>query len=151
MNNKCLKPNCDCLEKAEQANGGNPVKSYPCLAEVWKDEPELNKYAMPALTHPTPAAPESEDDLWSLLYERIGVTENDYTETAKQHFTISRKGESGNEAAEFVNFIHKYNWQSSTNSDGEIFWQSASIEYGNMEYHTTAQLYTIFKQQKNQG
>lgn len=29
--NKCTKPNCDCVEIAEQKNGGNPVKSYPCL------------------------------------------------------------------------------------------------------------------------
>lgn len=27
----CTKPNCDCVEKAIEANGGNDVKSYPCL------------------------------------------------------------------------------------------------------------------------
>lgn len=29
---KCKKPDCDCLERAEQANGGEPLKhGYPCL------------------------------------------------------------------------------------------------------------------------
>lgn len=28
---KCTKPNCDCVEKAIEANGGNEVKNYPCL------------------------------------------------------------------------------------------------------------------------
>ncbi len=31
---KCEKPNCRCVEIAEVRNGGNPVKSYPCLAKV---------------------------------------------------------------------------------------------------------------------
>ena len=30
---ECTKPNCNCIEIAEQNNGGNPVKSYPCLAQ----------------------------------------------------------------------------------------------------------------------
>lgn len=28
----CTKPDCDCLERAEEANNGQEVKSYPCLA-----------------------------------------------------------------------------------------------------------------------
>jgi len=31
QNVRCTKPNCDCLDKAMEANGGNGVKSYPCL------------------------------------------------------------------------------------------------------------------------
>lgn len=27
----CTKPNCDCVEQAEKANGGNPVKQSKCL------------------------------------------------------------------------------------------------------------------------
>jgi hypothetical protein len=33
----CTKPDCDCLEKAEEANGGQPVKNYPCLAATVED------------------------------------------------------------------------------------------------------------------
>ena len=31
QNVRCTKPDCDCLDKAMEANGGNGVKSYPCL------------------------------------------------------------------------------------------------------------------------
>lgn len=29
--NKCTKPDCDCIQKAIEKNGGDEVKSYPCL------------------------------------------------------------------------------------------------------------------------
>lgn len=32
LNTSCTKPNCNCIEIAEQKNGGNPVKSYECLS-----------------------------------------------------------------------------------------------------------------------
>jgi hypothetical protein len=31
LKTSCTKPNCNCIEIAEQKNGGNPVKSYECL------------------------------------------------------------------------------------------------------------------------
>lgn len=31
MQNKCLKPNCDCIEKEMQKQGTECIKSYPCL------------------------------------------------------------------------------------------------------------------------
>lgn len=31
---QCTKPNCECVAIAERKNGGNPVKNYPCLADV---------------------------------------------------------------------------------------------------------------------
>jgi hypothetical protein len=34
---KCTKPNCNCIEIAEQKNGGQPVKSYQCLADYDDD------------------------------------------------------------------------------------------------------------------
>jgi len=36
---KCDKSSCKCIEIAEIKNGGNPVKSYECLAKV----DDLNK------------------------------------------------------------------------------------------------------------
>lgn len=30
----CTKPHCRCVELAEKRNGGDPVKSYPCLAKA---------------------------------------------------------------------------------------------------------------------
>lgn len=50
---KCEKPYCDCLDIAEDKNGGNPVKSYPCLAKC-QDIEALKS---------TPAAPSSVDDM----------------------------------------------------------------------------------------
>lgn len=32
--NGCTKPDCDCIAKAEEKNGGNPVKQYECLGGV---------------------------------------------------------------------------------------------------------------------
>lgn len=46
-NVKCTSPDCDCIEIAEIKNGGNPVKSYECLAGTKKicKESGCNKVA----------------------------------------------------------------------------------------------------------
>ena len=53
----CTKPNCDCIEIAEQKNGGDPVKNYPCLAKQSHIENAL-----------TPSQPSLEVDM-DKLYE----------------------------------------------------------------------------------
>ena len=50
LNTSCTKPNCNCIEIAEQKNGGNPVKSYECLSpypmifEKWNASAELKAF-----------------------------------------------------------------------------------------------------------
>lgn len=38
----CARPNCNCLEIAEEKAGG-PVKSYPCLANDFSEQDEKEK------------------------------------------------------------------------------------------------------------
>lgn len=46
----CTKPNCNCVEQAELKNGGNPVKSYPCLAAQSDDLGAFKSFFDPSPT-----------------------------------------------------------------------------------------------------
>jgi hypothetical protein len=55
----CTKPNCDCIERAEAANGGNPVKSYQCLGDKSSNQ-QPESWPIPAGLEPSKDAPNPE-------------------------------------------------------------------------------------------